>query len=98
MQLIYEIKKLGCSVVYASFSKVWFSILLPLTSQIIIVTDKITPEEGRTYFNFLKSTLQKQRPLFRWIGLRASEYWSVLLFKDPFNFIAVPLSENSVSK
>jgi len=57
--------------------------------QIIIATDKKTLKEAEGYFAFLRKTFKKNRELFRYVKMEALHYWDILLFKDPYNYIAI---------
>jgi len=71
--LLQSLKLLGCKVIYASFHKV------------IIHTERTSLDEAENFIKFVLHTI-KQNPLFTYINLMPSEYWSVLLFKDAFNY------------
>ena len=71
--LLQSLKLLGCKVVYASFHKV------------IIHTERTSLDEADNFIKFVLHTI-KQNPLFTYINLVPSEYWSILLFKDAFNY------------
>jgi DNA polymerase epsilon subunit 1 len=66
-------KQLGCQIVHASFHK------------IIVTTDKVKYEEANSHINFVIRTIQ-QKEQFRFITLQPTEFYKVLLFKDPFNW------------
>ncbi|XP_072950830.1 DNA polymerase epsilon catalytic subunit A-like [Typha angustifolia] len=71
--LLAEIRKLGATVIFASFSK------------IIIDTGKIDLLAAHAYCDCLLKTLQT-RELFEWIELEPLHFWHSLLFMDQFNF------------
>jgi DNA polymerase epsilon subunit 1 len=71
--LIYRLRLLGCKIVYASFHK------------IIIHTERTTFDEAENFINFVLHTI-KQNPMFAFLNVQPTEYWSILLFKDLFNY------------
>lgn len=73
VMLLHSLKQLGCNVVYASFHK------------IIIHTERTTFDEADSYIKFVLHTI-KQNPLYTYINLTPTDYWSILLFKDIYNY------------
>ncbi|XP_042374345.1 DNA polymerase epsilon catalytic subunit A-like [Zingiber officinale] len=71
--LLYELRKLGANIIFASFSK------------IIIDTGKFELLAATAYCDSLLKTLQT-RDLFEWIELEPLYFWHSLLFKDQFNY------------
>ncbi|GAA0141587.1 DNA metabolism protein [Lithospermum erythrorhizon] len=75
--LMAEFRKLGATVVYASFSKV------------IIDTGKTDLSAANAYCESVLKTL-KSRELFEWIEFEPSQYWNSLLFMDLYNYGGIP--------
>ena len=72
-QLVYQLKQLGCRIVYASFHK------------IIVDTQRESFDEAENFVGFVTHTL-RQKPLFQNLFLAPREFWRILLFKDIYNF------------
>lgn len=83
--LVYKLKQLGCKIIYASFHK------------IIIHTERTTYDEAENFINFVLHTV-KQNPMFAFLQLQPSEYWSILLFKDIFNYGGIKESGGTSSR
>mmetsp|Transcript_48531 Transcript_48531/g.55815 ORF Transcript_48531/g.55815 Transcript_48531/m.55815 type:complete len:451 (+) Transcript_48531:3-1355(+) len=73
MKLILEFKKLGSTIVYASFTK------------IILCTHRQTDFEARSYTEYVIQTLGGN-PLFQYVHLNVAKFWTSLLFKDLKNY------------
>ena len=73
LQLLAELRVLGAKVVYASFTKV------------IIATEKASLQEAQDYSAFVLSSLQR-KPLFSFLSLEPTTFWSSLLFLDGANY------------
>lgn len=73
MQLVARFRKLGSTVVYASFHK------------LIISTSRPTMEAGIVYFKYILETI-KARPLFAWIELKPAVGWETLIYLDAANY------------
>nr|CAD1820134.1 unnamed protein product [Ananas comosus var. bracteatus] len=71
--LLAELRKLGATIIFASFSR------------IIIDTGKIDLPAAHAYCDCLLKTLQS-RDLFEWIELEPLHYWHALLFMDQYNY------------
>jgi len=78
--LLSRFKQLGCTVIYASFHKIF------------IYTGKRTFSEAESQINFVLQTI-KENNLFSFINLNPVEYWSILLFKDLYNYGGIKESE-----
>jgi len=50
-----------------------------------VTTDKINYEEASTHLNFVIETIQAQS-MFKYITLTPNEFYSILLYKDMYNF------------
>ncbi|CAH9070869.1 unnamed protein product [Cuscuta europaea] len=83
--LVAEIRKLGATVVFASFSK------------IIIDTGKSDLSAAKAYCDNVIKTLQT-RDLFEWIELEPLQFWHSLLFMDQHNYggILAKLNDGSI--
>ena len=70
-------------IVFANFSK------------IIVATDKHTYNEARSTISYiLKKSMDENEKLFGYMTLNAmGDYYQVLLYKDPFNFVGVLVNE-----
>ncbi|XP_022862888.1 DNA polymerase epsilon catalytic subunit A-like [Olea europaea var. sylvestris] len=71
--LMSEFRKLGASIVFASFKKV------------IINTGKSDLSAAKAYCDSILKTIQT-RELFEWIELEPLQFWSSLLFMDQYNY------------
>ncbi|GER25550.1 DNA polymerase [Striga asiatica] len=71
--LMAEFRKLGATVVFASFSRV------------VIDTGKSDVSAAKTYCDSILKTLQT-RDLFEWIELEPVQFWHSLLFMDQYNY------------
>ncbi|KAG2382234.1 hypothetical protein C9374_005436 [Naegleria lovaniensis] len=74
LQLCAHLKKSGCRIIYANFTKV------------VIDTGKNTIDEATIYTDYLKSSLQQQK-LFAWIDIEVKNMWSNLLWYNPRNYL-----------
>ena len=73
MQLLQRFRKLGSTIVYASFTK------------LIVATNKPTVARAIAYTKYVLDTI-KMRPLFVDIDLEPSLMWETLMFLDLANF------------
>jgi DNA polymerase epsilon subunit 1 len=73
MQLLQRFRKLGSTVVYASFTK------------LIIYTGKPTIERAMPYCKYVNDTIQ-QRPLFEWMDIEPTLIWETLMYLDSANY------------
>ncbi|CAI9778339.1 unnamed protein product [Fraxinus pennsylvanica] len=71
--LMSEFRKLGASIVFASFKKV------------IINTGKSDLSAAKAYCDSILKTIQT-RELFEWIELEPLQFWYSLLFMDQYNY------------
>ncbi|XP_075520013.1 DNA polymerase epsilon catalytic subunit A-like isoform X2 [Primulina tabacum] len=71
--LMAELRKLGATIVFASFTKV------------IIDTGKSDISAAKAYCESVLKTLQT-RDLFEWIELEPFHFWHSLLFMDQYNY------------
>ncbi|KAG8371187.1 hypothetical protein BUALT_Bualt13G0060900 [Buddleja alternifolia] len=71
--LMAELRKLGATIVFASFSRV------------IIDTGKSDLSAAKAYCESVLKTLQT-RDLFEWIELEPFQFWHSLLFMDQYNY------------
>ncbi|XP_047972925.1 DNA polymerase epsilon catalytic subunit A-like isoform X2 [Salvia hispanica] len=71
--LLAEFRKLGATIVFASFSR------------IIIDTGKSDLSAAKAYCDSVLKTLQT-RDLFEWIELEPFQFWHSLLFMDQYNY------------
>ncbi|CAI9105576.1 OLC1v1004524C1 [Oldenlandia corymbosa var. corymbosa] len=71
--LMAEFRKLGATIIFASFSKV------------IIDTGKADMIAAQAYCDSLVKTLQT-RDLFEWIEIEPVQFWHSFLFMDQFNY------------
>ncbi|KAL3628020.1 DNA polymerase epsilon catalytic subunit A [Castilleja foliolosa] len=71
--LMAELRKLGATIVFASFSRV------------IIDTGKSDLSAAKAYCESILKTLQA-RDLFEWIELEPFQFWHSLLFMDQYNY------------
>ncbi|GER46210.1 DNA polymerase [Striga asiatica] len=71
--LMADFRKLGATVVFASFSRV------------VIDTGKSDISAAKTYCDTILKTLQT-RDLFEWIELEPVQFWHSLLFMDQYNY------------
>jgi len=91
LEFICELRKLGVEIIYASLYR------------LILGTSRQTLQGAIDHFNFIKKTINKN-PIFKWITLNAKNYFDVVFWKDPFNFIGIPASfehpsnDNDISK
>ena len=72
-QLIAEIKKLGASIVFATFGR------------LIINTHKYDNNHAASYYGFLIKSI-KSRPLFRWLFFEMKTSWEYLLWMDSTDY------------
>lgn len=72
---IQKLKSLGATIVYASLSR------------LIISTQKQTLESAQSYVKYILETMIAQ-PLFKYLSLKPTHYYQLLLFKDQYNYIA----------
>lgn len=75
-QLLLRFKQLGCNVIYANFNTMY------------VYTEKKTFAEAESHINFVLQNL-KTTQLFQYMTLAPAEYWSILLFKDAYNFAGI---------
>ncbi|GAV76364.1 LOW QUALITY PROTEIN: DNA_pol_B domain-containing protein/DNA_pol_B_exo1 domain-containing protein/DUF1744 domain-containing protein [Cephalotus follicularis] len=75
--LLAELRKLGATIIFASFSKV------------IIDTGKFDLSAAKAYCDSLLKALQA-RELFEWIELEPLHFWKSLLFMDQYNYGGIP--------
>lgn len=73
MQFVTALRRLGCVVVYASFTKV------------IICTDKPTLPRGINFTTYVINTVSK-RPLFSRLSIVPTQIWHTFAFLDSANF------------
>ncbi|XP_051120943.1 DNA polymerase epsilon catalytic subunit A-like [Andrographis paniculata] len=71
--LLAELRKLGATIVFASFGRV------------IIDTGKSDLSAAKAYCDSVLKTLQT-RDLFEWIELEPCQFWHSLLFMDQYNY------------
>ncbi|KAI7872108.1 hypothetical protein BDF14DRAFT_1992796 [Spinellus fusiger] len=76
MQLVAEIKRLGATIVFASFYKIVFA------------TSKETMEGALPFCNYMLQSIEKKQ-LFEVIDLKIMEYWDVLVWMDEMNYSSV---------
>ncbi|KAL2328488.1 hypothetical protein Fmac_021915 [Flemingia macrophylla] len=81
--LLAEFRNLGATIVFANFSK------------IIIDTGKCDLPRARAYCDSLLRTIQS-RDLFEWIELEPLQFWCSLLFRDQYNYGAIPAKSDEV--
>ena len=81
-QLLLRFKQLGCNVIYANFNTMY------------VYTEKKTFAEAESHINFVLQNL-KTTQLFQYMTLAPAEYWSILLFKDAYNFAGIKESNPS---
>ncbi|KAN0061615.1 DNA polymerase epsilon catalytic subunit [Thecaphora frezii] len=82
LQLLAEFKRLGASIVYASFNRLF------------LLTNKPTAGSAAAYARYLMSAVTS-RDLFRHIRLDLVHYWEYLLWMDTANFGGVCSDPNS---
>ena len=70
--LLAELRKLGCTVVYADFN------------QILLCTGKHSVPSAQGYVESLRATI-RSRDLFKWLELAPEQTWLSLLYRDPYN-------------
>jgi len=78
LQLLAELRRLGSTVVHATFNKV------------IICTNKMTIDHAQSYINYVVQTL-KSRDLFEWVVIEQQTLWGQLLFMNGCNFGGVKI-------
>ncbi|XP_073146772.1 DNA polymerase epsilon catalytic subunit A-like [Henckelia pumila] len=71
--LMAELRKLGATIVFASFTKV------------IVDTGKSDISAAKAYCDSVLKTLQT-RDLFEWIELEPFQFWHSILFMDQYNY------------
>lgn len=76
--LLGEVRRLGGKIIHAS------------ATRLLLATDKPTATEAAHYAAFLHKTLTKKRALFRHIGWNTRAIYSAALWRDTFNWVAVP--------
>ena len=84
MQFIAEFKRLGATIVYASFNK------------IVICTRKKKVEDALSYAEFVLSSIHN-KDLFHYVGLEQVQAWEYLMWMDTSNYGGV-LVETSGSE
>ncbi|VFQ71576.1 unnamed protein product [Cuscuta campestris] len=82
--LVAEIRKLGATIIFASFSK------------IIVNTGKSDLSAAKAYCDSVIKTLQT-RDLFEWIELEPLQFWHSLLFMDQYNYGGIQAKFNDDS-
>jgi len=73
LQLLSRFRKLGSTVVHATFTK------------LLISTGKPTAEHALAYFSYLRETV-KSRPLFQYLAIGLDKVYACLLFMDNANY------------
>ncbi|KYQ91238.1 putative DNA polymerase epsilon subunit A [Tieghemostelium lacteum] len=76
LQFIYELKKLGCKIIYGNFNK------------IIIHSQKTTIEDAEAYCKYIIQVIKKKE-LFSWISIKPTCYWYNLLWMDQSNYSGI---------
>ena len=79
LQLLAELRRLGSTVVHATFNK------------IIICTNKMTLDHAESYVNYVVQTL-KARDLFEWVVAEPQTFWGQFLFMNGCNFGGVKIT------
>ena len=79
LQLVSTLRKLGCSIIYASFSK------------LIISTNKPTHARAEAFLKYILESI-RARPLFSLVRLEPTQMWYSLLFYDAANFAGIAMS------
>jgi len=73
LQLLQRFRKLGSTVVYATFQK------------LIVATGKPSVERGVAYCKYVLETI-KDRPLFQWLDVEPTLMWESFIFMDAANY------------
>lgn len=76
--LLGEVRRLGARVVHAS------------ATRLLLATDKPTRTEANHYAQFLGKTLTRKRPLFCYMGWELRGVYSAAIWRDSFNWAAMP--------
>lgn len=82
-ELTKKIKVCGSEIIFTSFNK------------IIVDTKRNDTEQTQNYAEYMFDTIQAE-PMFKYLNFEISKQWSILLFKDRFNYCG--LKANSDGK
>ena len=85
MQLLQRFRKLGSTIVYASFTK------------LIIYTGKPTVARAMPYCKYVVDTI-RQRPLFEWMDIEPALMWECLMYMDSANYGGISYNAEAESE
>lgn len=81
LKLLQMFKQFGCEIVHADFNKVWLH------------TKKADFEDAQNHINFVIKQI-KEDQMYQFMDIIPEEFWSILLFKDNYNYGGVKESQN----